>query len=48
MLAADLREPLVVAEPVDAVSPVATLHRLPDPAAVFGSLAAVLRPAGGL
>jgi trans-aconitate 2-methyltransferase len=43
---ADLRRPLPVAEPVDAVMSVATLQWLPDHAAVFGHVAAVLRPGG--
>ncbi len=42
---ADLRQRLEL-EPVDAVFSVATLHWLPDHEAVFGSLAAVLRPGG--
>ena len=46
VLRADLREPLVLAEAVDAVLSVATLHWLPDHDAVFASLAAVLRPGG--
>lgn len=46
VLQADLREPLVLEQPVDAVFSVATLHWLPDHAAVFASLAAVLRPRG--
>lgn len=45
-LEADLREPLRLGEPADAVFSVATLHWLPDHDAVFGSLAAVLRPGG--
>lgn len=46
VLQADLREPLVLAEPADVVFSVATLHWLPDHSAVFTSLAAVLRPGG--
>ncbi len=46
VLEADLREPLPVTEPVDAVLSVATLHWLPDHAQVFGSVAALLRPGG--
>lgn len=48
VLLADLREPLTLSEPVDAVFSVATLHWLPDHEAVFRSLAAVLRPGGVL
>jgi len=48
VLQADLREPLTLSEPVDAVFSVATLHWLPDHEAVFRSLAAVLRPGGVL
>lgn len=43
---ADLRQPLVLAQEVDAALSVATLHWLPDHAAVFGTVAAVLRPGG--
>ncbi|SDQ70102.1 trans-aconitate 2-methyltransferase [Quadrisphaera sp. DSM 44207] len=46
VLHADLREPLALAAPVDAVFSVATLHWLPEHAALFTSLAAVLRPGG--
>jgi len=46
VLGADLREPLALSEPVDAVFSVATLHWLPDHDAVFASLASVLRPGG--
>ena len=45
-LQADLREPLELDAPVDAVFSVATLHWLPDHAAVFASLAGALRPGG--
>lgn len=48
VLHADLREPLALPEAVDAAFSVATLHWLPDHAAVFASLAAVLRPGGVL
>jgi trans-aconitate 2-methyltransferase len=43
---ADLREPLELDRPVDAVFSVATLHWLPDHDVVFRSLAALLRPGG--
>ncbi len=43
---ADLRDPLPVTGPVDAVLSVATLHWLPDHAQVFGSVAQMLRPGG--
>ena len=46
VLEADLREPLPVTEPVDAVLSVATLHWLPDHAQVFRSAAGILRPGG--
>jgi trans-aconitate 2-methyltransferase len=46
VLQADLREPLPVTEPVDAVLSVATLHWLPDHAQVFRSVARMLRPGG--
>ncbi|WP_037065377.1 class I SAM-dependent methyltransferase [Pseudonocardia acaciae] len=46
VLRADLTEPLVLDRPVDAVFSVATLHWLPDHAAVFRSVAGVLRPGG--
>jgi trans-aconitate 2-methyltransferase len=45
---ADLRQPLHLAQAVDAAVSVATLHWLPDHAAVFRSVAAVLRPGGQL
>jgi trans-aconitate 2-methyltransferase len=48
VLHADLREPLVLPEPVDVAFSVATLHWLPDHEAVFRSLAAILRPGGVL
>jgi trans-aconitate 2-methyltransferase len=43
---ADLREPLIVDQPVDAVLSVATLHWLPDHEVVFHTVAAALRPGG--
>ncbi len=43
---ADLREPLMLDQSVDVVFSVATLHWLPDHAAVFRSLASVLHPGG--
>ena len=46
MVQADLRQPLALAQEVDAALSVATLHWLPDHAAVFGTVAAVLRPGG--
>ena len=46
VLRADLREPLPVTGPVDAVLSVATLHWLPDHAQVFCSAAGMLRPGG--
>ncbi|HEY2203906.1 MAG TPA: class I SAM-dependent methyltransferase [Pseudonocardia sp.] len=46
VLRADLTRPLVLDAPVDAAFSVATLHWLPDHAAVFRSLAGVLRPGG--
>jgi trans-aconitate 2-methyltransferase len=46
VIQADLRYPLPVATPVDAVMSVATLHWLPDHATVFSHIAAVLRPGG--
>jgi trans-aconitate 2-methyltransferase len=45
---ADLREPLCLDRAVDAAVSVATLHWLPDHAAVFRNVAAVLRPGGQL
>jgi trans-aconitate 2-methyltransferase len=45
---ADLRQPLPLAREVDAAISVATLHWLPDHAAVFRNVAAVLRPGGQL
>jgi len=43
---ADLRQPLHLGRTVDAAVSVATLHWLPDHAAVFRNVAAVLRPGG--
>ncbi|MEU7608147.1 class I SAM-dependent methyltransferase [Micromonospora sp. NPDC049204] len=43
---ADLREPLLLAEPVDAAFSVATLHWLPDHETVFRSVRNALRPGG--
>jgi len=43
---ADLRQPLRLDQAVDAAVSVATLHWLPDHAAVFRNVAAVLRPGG--
>jgi trans-aconitate 2-methyltransferase len=48
VLQANLAEPLRLPTPVDAVFSVATLHWLPDHAAVFRSLSGVLRPGGVL
>ena len=45
---ADLGRPLPVAGPVDAVVSTATFHWVPDHDALFGNLAAVLRPGGQL
>jgi trans-aconitate 2-methyltransferase len=42
----DLRQPLELDGPFDAVMSVATLHWLPDHEHVFGELARVLRPGG--
>ncbi|HEY7936841.1 MAG TPA: methyltransferase domain-containing protein [Candidatus Limnocylindrales bacterium] len=47
-LLADLRRPLPIAEPVDAILSTATFHWLPDHSALFGNLAMVLRPGGRL
>jgi trans-aconitate 2-methyltransferase len=43
---ADLREPLVLPRPVDAVISVATLHWLPDHRLLFDGVARALRPGG--
>jgi trans-aconitate 2-methyltransferase len=45
---ADLMAPLPIDEPVDAVLSTATFHWVPDHQALFGHLAAVLRPGGRL
>src|SRR5947209_3474331 len=45
---ADLTEPLPLEEPVDAILSTATFHWLPDHAALFQHLAAVLKPGGRL
>ena len=47
-LVADLGEPLPIAPPVDAILSTATFHWVPDHAALFRNLAAVLRPGGRL
>ena len=47
-LVADLRRPLPVPGPVDAILSTATFHWLPDHAALFRNLAAVIRPGGRL
>nr|WP_211243087.1 class I SAM-dependent methyltransferase [Rhodococcus oryzae] len=46
VLQADVREPMVLPRPADAALSVATLHWLPDHAAAFRTVAAVLRPGG--
>jgi trans-aconitate 2-methyltransferase len=46
ILHADLTRPLRLGEEVDAVSSVATFHWIPDHAALFAHIAAVLRPGG--
>ncbi|GAA1987935.1 class I SAM-dependent methyltransferase [Amycolatopsis minnesotensis] len=43
---ADLRDPLPLDAPVDAVVSVATLHWIPDHARLFENVASVLRPGG--
>jgi trans-aconitate 2-methyltransferase len=48
VLQADLRRPLRLPAPVDAVFSVATLHWLPDHPAVFAGFRSVLRPGGRL
>lgn len=45
---ADLGRPLPLDEPVDAILSTATFHWVPDHDALFGNLAAVLRPGGRL
>ena len=44
----DLGRPLPLREPVDAILSTATFHWVPDHDALFGNLAAVLRPGGWL
>jgi trans-aconitate 2-methyltransferase len=48
VLQADLRRPLLLDRPVDAVFSVATLHWLPDHPGVFRRLRSVLQPGGRL
>jgi trans-aconitate 2-methyltransferase len=45
---ADLRRPLPLSAPVDAILSTATFHWVPDHAALFANLAAILRPGGRL
>jgi trans-aconitate 2-methyltransferase len=45
---ADLRRPLPLSAPVDAILSTATFHWIPDHAALFANLSAVLRPGGRL
>src|SRR4051794_18295665 len=45
---ADLAQPLPIHEPVDAILSTATFHWIADHQAMFGHLAAVLRPGGPL
>jgi trans-aconitate 2-methyltransferase len=47
-LVADLREPIRLGEPVDAILSTATFHWIADHDALFRNLAAVLRPGGQL
>ena len=47
-LRADLRQPLPLSEPVDAVFSVAAFHWIPDHAALFRNLAMVLKQGGQL
>lgn len=47
-LLADLRQPLPISDPVDAILSTATFHWLPDHPSLFQNLAAVLRPGGRL
>jgi trans-aconitate 2-methyltransferase len=47
-MVADLREPLSLSEPVDAILSTTTFHWILDHDALFGNLAAVLRPGGQL
>ena len=48
LVQSDLGRPLPVDPPVDAILSTATFHWVPDHAALFGHLAAVLRPGGRL
>jgi trans-aconitate 2-methyltransferase len=47
-LVADLQQPIPINEPVDAILSTATFHWIPDHAALFANLAAVLAPGGQL
>jgi trans-aconitate 2-methyltransferase len=48
LIQADLRAPLRLDQPVDAILSTATFHWLPDHAALYRHLAAVLKPGGQL
>ncbi len=48
LIQADLREPLPLDQPVDAILSTATFHWLADHAALYRQLAAVLKPGGQL
>ncbi len=48
LIQADLRQPLTLDQPVDAILSTATFHWLPDHAALYRNLAAVLKPGGQL
>lgn len=48
IIQADLREALPIGEPVDAIFSTATFHWIHDHAALYGHLAAVIRPGGQL
>jgi len=48
LLLADLREPLPLAQPVDAILSTAAFHWVPDHGRLYRNLAAVLRPGGQL
>jgi trans-aconitate 2-methyltransferase len=48
LIQVDLREPLPIDEPVDAILSTATFHWLPDHALLYRHLAAVLNPGGQL
>jgi trans-aconitate 2-methyltransferase len=48
LIQADLRAPLALDQPVDAILSTATFHWLPDHAALYRHLAAVLKPGGQL